>query len=430
MNFPLPLFSKEFLIQQKRRVDAEFENYCNLNLNINISRGIPSQLQLGLSQTLLDQPLIEPYLNEDGLDCRNYGGHQGLIELRRLFSSFIGLPAEQIVAHAPSSLALMYECVVQAWLFGTPDSEKPWCNEEQGIAFICAVPGYDRHFAICEHLGIRMISVAMLDDGPDIEAIKILVANDASIKGMWCVPKYSNPTGTVYSNDVIDALASMPTAAKDFRLFWDNAYMVHDIGETEKEIKNIYHACVQYNHENRALIFASTSKMTLPGHGIAFLAGSKANINWWLKAASIRNVGPDKVNQLKQFRFLKDASHIKLLMQEHRKVLKPKFDMIHDIFGSKLSPYGIADWTRPNGGYFISLNVISGTAKKIVELAKQAGIIFSTPGACFPYGIDPEDAQLRIAPSYPELDELKLTIEIIATCIEKASWDYLIQMRD
>lgn len=427
MNIQPPSFSKEFLRQQKVRVDTEYEQYCNLNLNINISRGIPSLEQLALSQSLLSQPLLGPYLNEDGIDCRNYGYHQGLIELRKLFFPLLGVPPEQIVAHGNSSLALMYECVAQAWQHGTIDSDRPWCQEEGGISFICAVPGYDRHFAICEHFGIRMISVPMLTDGPDVEKIKTLVASDSSIKGMWCVPKYSNPTGTVYSDQVVDALASMPTAAKDFRLFWDNAYLVHTINETNDDLKNIYLECKKNKYENRAFIFTSTSKMTLPGHGVAFLAGSQANIQWWLKSSTIRNVGPDKVNQLKQYRFLKDINNINNLMLEHGKLLKPKFDLVNEVFNKRLSQFGLAKWSRPNGGYFISLNVISGTAIQIVELAKKAGIIFTTPGSCFPYGIDDENAQLRIAPSFPTLASLEFTLQVISTCIEKASFDYLLQ---
>jgi len=428
MSINLPKFSSKFINQHLSRINSEFEYFRNLELDINISRGIPALNQLALSQALLDESLKKSYFNEEGIDCRNYGFHQGLIELRRLFSPLIGLPPEQIVAHGNSSLTLMFECVAQAWQQGMIDSDQPWSQIEGGISFICAVPGYDRHFAICEYFDIRMISVPMLENGPDIELIKSLVANDSSIKGMWCVPKYSNPTGIVYSDKIIETLASMPTAAKDFRLFWDNAYMIHGIADSNDEIKNIYDVCVNYGNENRALVFASTSKMTLPGSGVAFLASSKNNINWWLKGARIRNVGPDKVNQLKQLRFFKDIDHIMELMAEHQKILKPKFDLVDKIFSERLKKFVVISWTKPRGGYFISLNVIPGTASIIVELAKQLGVIFSTPGSCFPYGLDENDGQLRIAPSFPDIESLEFTLQVICSCIEKASFEYLNQI--
>lgn len=428
MNITLPPFSRTFISQQKRRVDNEFKKCCEKKLDIDISRGIPSLEQLNLSQPLLSEPLNESYINQDKIDCRNYGFHQGLIELRDLLSPLMGVPTKQIIAHGNSSLSLMYDCISQAWSHGLIESDQPWYKEKNKISFLCVVPGYDRHFSICEYFGIRMISVPMLEDGPDIEKIKTLVAEDSSIKGMWCVPKYSNPTGTVYADHIIEALAAMPTAAKDFRLFWDNAYIVHKIEEVDKNIKNIYTECLKNGYENRPLIFSSTSKMTLPGHGVAFLGASEANVKWWLKAAFIKNVGPDKVNQLKQFRFLKNIETIYNLMSKHQKILKPKFDVVNEILTERLTPYAIATWTRPKGGYFISLNVMAGTAHQIVQLAKQAGIKFSTAGSCFPYGIDPEDSQLRIAPSFPEITELKKTMEIIAICIEKSYWDHLIQI--
>jgi DNA-binding transcriptional MocR family regulator len=274
---------------------------------------------------------------------------------------------------------------------------------------------------MCEAFGIRMISVAMLEEGPDIEAIKQLVANDASIKGMWCVPKYSNPTGTVYADSIVETLASMPTAAKDFRLFWDNAYMLHPLGETDHALADIYAACSRNGHSNRPLVFASTSKMTLPGTGIAMLGCSAENTAWWLKSAALRSVGPDKINQLRQVRFLKNTHTMKALMEQHRLLLKPKFDRVHEVFNATLAEYGIARWSRPGGGYFVSLDVMPGIATRVVELAAKAGIRFASPGSCFPYGIDPHDAQLRIAPSFPDLDQLSLALEVIATCVMKAT---------
>lgn len=421
---PLNIYP-DLLDRLKNRADSDFARLCGMNLRIDMARGIPSPSQLLLSQPLLESTFTNGYSSEDGTDCRNYGLQQGILEARQLFAPLLGVPAEQVVVNGNSSLALMYDCMAQAWHKGVPDGDRPWSKVEGGVALICAVPGYDRHFAMCEAFGIRMHSVAMLEDGPDVEAIKKLVAIDPSIKGMWCVPKYSNPTGTVYSDSVVQTLASMPTAAKDFRLFWDNAYMVHPVCETDQPLADIVAACTSSGHRNRPLVFASTSKMTLPGAGIAMLAGSRENIAWWLAAAAIRSVGPDKVNQMRQVRFLKDLDTIRVLMSQHGRLLKPKFDRVHEVFTAILGEYGFARWSRPTGGYFISLEVLPGIASQVVLLAAKAGITFATPGSCFPYGSDPDDAQLRIAPSFPDLEQLTLALEVIATCVVKASCDHL-----
>ncbi|EJN39651.1 transcriptional regulator with HTH domain and aminotransferase domain-containing protein [Pseudomonas sp. GM84] len=407
----------------KFEVDTEYQRLKSLGLTINMARGIPSPAQIQLSQALLSLSLGNDYMTADGVDSRNYGGQIGVLEARRLFAPMVGIPESQIVVGGNSSLAMMYECLAQAWRRGTPDSQVPWSQEPDGIAFICIVPGYDRHFAMCEDFGIRMISVPMLQDGPDMERVRSLVANDPSIKGIWCVPKYSNPTGTTYSPEVVEALASMPTAAADFRIFWDNAYAVHPLAEVDQPLADLYSRCEVHGHASRALIFASTSKMTLPGAGMAMFGASPANIDWWVKAAMLRSVGPDKVNQVRQVRFLKSIENIEYLMEQHRVLLKPKFDRVDQVFQERLGGLGIASWTRPAGGYFVSLQVQAGTAKRVVELASGVGLTFSSPGSCFPYGIDPDDSQLRLAPSYPELDELTLALEIIATCVIKASLD-------
>ncbi|WLG37436.1 aminotransferase [Pseudomonas rhodesiae] len=409
----------------KSDADTEYLRYSKMDLRIDMARGIPSPQQIDLSMALLDVPLGNDYLSEDGTDSRNYGGQQGLLEARRLFSTLVGVPEDQIVVGGNSSLALMYECLAQAWRYGTPDSPRAWSQEPGGISFICVVPGYDRHFAMCEDFGIRMISVPMLDDGPDMELVKRLVVSDSSIKGIWCVPKYSNPTSTTYSKAVVETLASMPAAARDFRIFWDNAYVVHPLVEVDDSLENIYTQAVRHGHSNRPLIFASTSKMTLPGAGIAGLAGSKDNTAWWLKAAALRSVGPDKVNQLRQVRFLRSPEKIKELMEQHRQLLLPKFERVHEVFNRRLGTFGVAQWTRPRGGYFVSLEVLPGTAKRVVELAAQAGVKFATPGSCFPYGIDERDYQLRIAPSYPDILQLTTALEVISVCVAKAAFDHL-----
>lgn len=394
-----------------------------LNLRIDMSRGIPSPEQLRLSDGLFHPGLVEPPLSLDGVDCRNYGGQQGILDARRLFAPLLGVPEDQVVVHGNSSLALMFECLALASRKGVPGSHAPWLAEQGGAAFICPVPGYDRHFAMCQDLGIRMHSVPMLEDGPDVEAIRRMVRSDPTIKGMWCVPKYSNPTGTTYSDSVVEALASMPTAAPDFRLFWDNAYAMHPLGETDRPLADLYAACSRHGNTDRALMFTSSSKMTHPGAGIAVLGASPANIQWWLAAATLRSVGPDKLNQLRQARFLKDLQHMESLMANHRALLRPKFALVDEIFTRLLGPTGLARWTTPDGGYFISLEVVPGTARQVARLAESLGVTFATPGACFPYGKDPQDCQLRIAPSYPKLEDLSIAVEVIAACVLRLGAD-------
>lgn len=416
--------SRDALLNTHSKAERRVSELRELNLRIDMSRGIPSAQQLALSDGLFDAALVEPPLSMDSLDCRNYGGEQqGILDARRLFAPLVGVPENQVIVSGNSSLSLMYECLALAWRKGVPGGEKPWAEQEGGASFICAVPGYDRHFVMCEDFGIRMIPVQMLDDGPDVDAIRKMVGEDSTIKGMWCVPKYSNPTGTVYAEHVVDALASMPTAAPDFRLFWDNAYAVHPLAEFDQELADLHDACRRHGNEDRALVFASTSKITHPGTGIGILGASKANLRWWLAAAALRSVGPDKLNQLRQTRFLKDLETIKALMEEHRRVLKPKFDRVHEIFARELGPSGLACWTEPKGGYFISLQVVPGTARQVTRLAQSLGVSFATPGSCFPYGQDPQDSQLRIAPSYPALDDLSMAVEVIAACVLKAGAD-------
>jgi DNA-binding transcriptional MocR family regulator len=305
-------------------IKQQYESFKARGLKLNLTRGKPAAAQLDLSAELLALPGGGDFAAEDGTDCRNYGGLQGLLEVRRLFSGIMGAPPEQVVVANNASLAVMHDCIVYSLLKGTCDSAQPWSKEGE-IAFLCAVPGYDRHFKICEDYGIRMITVQMNDDGPDMDAVERLVAHDASIKGMWCVPKYSNPTGTVYSDAVIERLAAMKTAAPDFRLYWDNAYAVHHLTAERIEIANILEFCARYGNPNRAFVFASTSKVTFAGAGVGFFAASKQNVKWLLERLTPRTIGPDKVNQLRHVRMLKDEAGILELMDKHRAVIAPKF---------------------------------------------------------------------------------------------------------
>jgi len=356
---------------------------------------------------------------EDASDIRNYGNLQGLAEARRLFSGIMGAPPDQVVVANNSSLALMHDCIVYSLLKGTCDSPAPWSKQPE-VAFLCPVPGYDRHFTICETYGIRMISVLLREDGPDMDQVEQLAARDASIKGMWCMPKYSNPTGTVYSTGVIERLASMKTAAPDFRLFWDNAYSVHHLTNDRIEIANVLELCAHHGHPNRPFVFASTSKITLAGAGLAMFAGSKENVKWLLARFTPRTIGPDKVNQLRHVRFLKDEAGILRLMDKHRALIAPKFEKVLEIFEQEFAGIAGVSWTRPKGGYFISLDVPKGCAQRAVALAKEAGVELTPAGAAYPYGKDPEDRTIRIAPTFPDLAEVAKAAEGVAVCVRLA----------
>ncbi|MGF6767981.1 aspartate/methionine/tyrosine aminotransferase [Paraburkholderia sp. GAS199] len=397
-----------------------------LQLNLNIARGVPSREQVALSDELLSLPGATDFVSDDGVDVRNYMGQQGLREVRELFSASMEIDADNLVVDGNSSLALMYDCVSHAWRAGI-EGHKPWHQVPGGIAFLCPVPGYDRHFAICEAFGIRLIPVPMSFDGPDIDFIRAAVATDESIKGMWCVPKYSNPTGATYSDSKIRALASMPTAAADFRLFWDNAYWLHHLTEDETQIANIVALCKELGNENRPLVFGSTSKVTFAGAGLAMLGSSKENIQWWLRHASVRSVGPDKVNQLRHLRFLKNPEGLKALMRRHREILAPRFSIVDQNFRRLFEGSGIASWTLPKGGYFITLNLTHGIAKRVVDLSKAAGVTLTPAGAPFPRGVDPADSVLRIAPSSPTVGEVGQAAEIVAVSALLAAAEQRVQ---
>jgi DNA-binding transcriptional MocR family regulator len=403
------------------------ENYYALQkrgLKLDITRGKPSPEQLDLSAELLRLPGAADFVAENATDTRNYGGLQGLIEARRLFSTLLEAPPEQIVVANNASLALMHDIVAFALLKGTCDSSEPW-SKQGTIAFLCPVPGYDRHFKICEDYGIRMVPVRLQEDGPNMDEVEELVAANPSIKGMWCVPKYSNPTGTIYSNSVVERLASMKAAASDFRIFWDNAYAVHHLTDEQVSIANLLERSAAHGHANRALVFASTSKITFGGAGLAAMAASQPNVQWLLARMTPQTIGPDKINQLRHVRFLKNKEGITALMDKHRQLLAPKFNAVLDIFEAELSALSDVTWTRPKGGYFISLEVPQGCAKRVVTLAKEAGVVLTPAGATHPHGNDPEDRTIRIAPSFPNLAEVREGAKAVALCVQLASGEKL-----
>jgi DNA-binding transcriptional MocR family regulator len=414
---------QEELCALRNQVRAEYEEFRARGLALDMTRGKPSPEQLNLANDLLALPGSVDYFAAAGDDTRNYGLLQGLPEARGLFSKTIGAPVDRIAATDNSSLALMHDCIVWALLKGVPGSTAPW-SQTPTPTFICPVPGYDRHFAICEEFGIRMVTVPMTGHGPDIDAVESLVA-DPIVKGMWCMPKYSNPTGEIYSDETVQRLASMRSGAPDFRLFWDNAYAVHHLTERRHEIANILDLCESANHPDRPFVFASTSKVTLAGAGVSFFASSTANLRWYLARAGKRTIGPDKLNQLRHVRFLKNPEGLHRHMDAHRALLTPKFEAVISTLDSRLAGTGVAHWTRPEGGYFVSVDVLEGTASTVVDLARKVGLALTPAGATWPYGRDPQDRTLRLAPTFPPLQDVRDASEGIAICILLAAIEKL-----
>lgn len=404
----------------RRRYDEIREKKYALDL----TRGKPGKSQLDLTMGMLGVITnAEDCRSEDGFDCRNYGVLDGLPETKRLFSELIDIPAENILVAGNSSLNLMYDTVIRAMHFGVYGSPRPW-GLERKVKFLCPVPGYDRHFAVCESLGIEMIPIQMTKDGPDMDVVEQLVESDASIKGIWCVPKYSNPTGITYSDEVVKRMAALNPKAPDFRIFWDNAYFVHDLYPDDKdEVLNIFQEARKLGpaHENMVMYFASTSKITFPGSGVAILAASKDNLNQIKGLMTFQTIGYDKINQMRHVKYFGNAAAVRDHMEHHAAILRPKFAIVCDTLERELGDLGIAKWSRPKGGYFISLDVAPGCARRVYELCCDAGVKLTEAGATYPYHRDPEDRNLRIAPSCPDDDELQLAIDILCVCIKLAA---------
>jgi DNA-binding transcriptional MocR family regulator len=409
--------------EQQRRNYAELQAK---KLSLDLTRGKPSPAQLDLSNALLTLPGAGDYRDGDGTDTRNYGGLHGLPELRAIFGELLGIPVPNLIAANNASLELMHDVLVFGLLHGAVDSPRPWI-EEPVLKFLCPAPGYDRHFAITESYGIEMITVPMGEDGPDVDLIEELVANDPAIKGMWCVPVFANPTGTTYSWENVRRLVQMHTAASDFRLFWDNAYLVHTLTHDFVRQIDVLGLAAKAGHPNRPYVFASTSKITFAGAGVSFFGGSLGNIAWYLQHAAKKTIGPDKINQLRHLRFLGDADGVRLQMQRHQALLAPKFALVAEILEDRLGESKIASWTDPKGGYFVSLDVWPGTARRTVALAKDAGIAVTEAGASFPYRKDPEDKNIRIAPSFPSESDLREAIDGLSTCALLSATESLLE---
>ncbi|MBE6885385.1 MAG: aminotransferase class I/II-fold pyridoxal phosphate-dependent enzyme [Ruminococcaceae bacterium] len=396
----------------------EYREIASKGLKLDMSRGKPGVDQLELSSGLFSgDECHEKLIAASGVDCRNYGGLDGLPEAKKLFADMLEVAPENIIIGGNSSLNIMYDTVVRAMLLGVYGGH-PWIHCED-VAFLCPAPGYDRHFAICEQLGIKMISVPMTPTGPDMDKVEALVSSNPSIKGIWCVPKYSNPDGITYSDETVRRFAALRPAAKDFRIFWDDAYCVHDLDEEGDTLLNLLHEAEKLGNEDMVYIFASTSKITFPGAGVALMAASKNNVELIKKQITVQTIGPDKLNQLRHVRFFGSPEGIRAHMEKHAAILRPKFNTVLNMLEKELT--GLAEWNRPRGGYFISVFLKGCSARRVVRLCREAGVVLTPAGATYPYGIDPDDSNIRLAPSFPCVEELQKAMEIFCLAVKIAS---------
>jgi DNA-binding transcriptional MocR family regulator len=402
--------------QLLRDLHQQYDAFAAQQLDLDMTRGKPSPQQLDLANEMLS---LDHFKDSGGTDCRNYGGLDGLPSMKALFAEILQIPAENIIIGGNSSLTLMFDTLARACLFGVREGATPWLG--QNAKFLCPSPGYDRHFTVSQTLGLESIHVSMTDDGPDMDQVEALVAEDASIKGIWCVPKYSNPTGISYSDEVVERLANMKTAADDFRIMWDNAYAEHHFNGELDTVKEILGACAAAGNPDRAYIFASTSKMSFAGSGVSAFASSLDNIAYAKKIIGAQSIGPDKVNQLRHLALFPDLASLRQHMNDHAALLGPKFERVDQILNEELADIDIARWTKPRGGYFTSLDLNAGSAKRTIELSANLGVKLTAAGAPFPYGIDPQDCNIRIAPSFPELDDIETAMRVLCLCAKLAT---------
>lgn len=422
-------YFKMNLIELKQELDLlllDYDNFCKKNLNLDMSRGKPSSQQLDLSRDMIDilTQQNSSLVSDCGIDTRNYGGLDGLKKAREFFADIFDVDYENVLVAGNSSLNLMYDCLSRSMIFGV-NGLTPW-HKLNGIKFLCPSPGYDRHFAVTEHFNIEMITIPMRKDGPDMDMVKKFVESDENVKGIWCVPKYSNPTGITYSDDVVKAFANLNPKANDFRVYWDNAYSLHDINDNPEVLLNIIKECEKTKKEDMVLQFASTSKMTFSGAGISTIITSQKNLQYIKKSISIQTIGYDKINQLRHIKFF-ESNNLYEHMKKHAKIVKPKFDIVISSIKDNLEPLGIAEYTNPNGGYFISFNTLDGCATRVGELCKNAGLILTPVGATFPYGKDVKDSNIRIAPTFPPTSELKMAMDLFCCCVKIASIEKLLK---
>ena len=421
--------SREELLALKAQLDKEFADIKAQGLALDMSRGKPAADQLDLSMGLMDVLSSDSDLKcETGVDCRNYGVIDGIPEAKELMAGMVGAKPSQMIVLGNSSLNIMYDCVARAELFGIMGST-PWSQLDK-VKFLCPVPGYDRHFGVTEQFGIEMINVPMTEDGPDMDVVEDYVNNDPSVKGIWCVPMFSNPGGVVYSDETVKRFANLKPAAKDFRIFWDNAYGIHylyDRPESEQpHILNILEECEKAGNPDMVYEFCSTSKITFPGAGVAAMASSEANVADIKAKLQWQTIGPDKINQLRHVRYFKDINGMKDYMKKHAEIIRPKFEAVLETLEKELGELGIASWSKPVGGYFISFNAQKGCAKAIVAKCKEAGLVLTGAGAAYPYGNDPEDSNIRIAPTLPSTEELSIATALFVTCTKLVTVEKLL----
>ncbi len=421
--------SQRELQREYRKLSAAYREMEQQGLHLDLSRGKPSPEQLELSRKMLDEVNSGSVLDSvDGTDCRNYGGLDGIPEAKALLAGMVGCRPEQVIVGGNSSLTLMFDILSHAMIDGLLGGT-PWC-QVPNRKFLCPVPGYDRHFAMTEHFGFELVPVPMLADGPDMNLVERLVREDASIKGIWCVPKYQNPTGVVFSHEVLERFANLKPAAKDFRIFWDNAYCVHDLYPDEAEpLPDILSLCEQAGSPDLVYEFCSTSKAAFPGAGISGVAASAANLIELRRVWKFATIGPDKLNQLRQARFFRNTAGLKAHMARHAELLRPKFERVEDILKEDLARSGAGSWTEPKGGYFISFDTLPGCAARTVELCKKAGVKFTPAGATWPCGRDPEDRNIRLAPSYASVEEIEAAVHLFTICVRLAALESLTAMQ-
>lgn len=424
----LESMSKQELAQFKSDVQKEYDSYKSLGLKLNMARGKPSNDQLALSMPMLDV-INSANASDISADYFNYGGIDGISEAKELFAPMLGVTPDDVIVFGNSSLNIMFDTVSRCYNFGASADSKPWkdCGK---IKWLCPVPGYDRHFGVTETFGIEMINVPMNSDGPDMDMIEKLVSEDDSIKGMWCVPKYSNPTGITYSDEVVKRLANLSPAAGDFRIFWDNAYCIHHLTDTPDELLNIFEELKKNGKEDMIYMFASTSKITFPGSGVALLAASQANLKHIRSIMAMQTIGHDKLNMLRHVKFFGSFNNLLAHMDKHKALLAPRFNIVTDTLEKEIEELGIGSWIKPNGGYFVSFDSLPGCAKRIVELCKEAGVVLTGAGATYPYGKDPEDKNIRISPSFPSTEELQKAMDIFVCAVKLASAEKLSKSAD
>ena len=417
--------SETELKEQLAVLTKEYEAAKAKGLKLDMSRGKPSPAQLDVSNEMLDIVNSETgCVSDSGTDCRNYGIMEGIPEARQLMGDFLRVPKENVFVCGNASLNIMYDCVSSAMLFGIMGST-PWCHLDK-VKFLCPVPGYDRHFKITELMGIEMINIPMTENGPDMDMVEKLVSSDSSIKGIWCVPKYSNPHGIVYSDETVKRFAALKPAAKDFRIYWDNAYALHYIYDENIEIPEILSECAKAGNPDLVYEFCSTSKISFAGGGISAIASSEANLKWISKRMNVETISYDKINQLRHARYFKNGDGLRAHMRKHAEFLRPKFDVVLETLDRELTGLGAGSWMKPMGGYFISFDAVPGCAKAIVNKCKEAGVVLTGAGATYPYGKDPDDSNIRIAPSYPTLEELKQAAELFTLCAKLATVEKLL----